>query len=75
MHKFAQDLGQRIEKSILYNQYQDGVIKQAIRLIIKRARIAIIDQEIPVFFWPKIILAIVYITNRTTTSILQDMIL
>jgi hypothetical protein len=34
-----------------------------------------IDQEILVFLWPKIILIIVYITNRITTSILQDIIL
>jgi hypothetical protein len=36
---------------------------------------AIIDQEILVFFWPEIILAIVYITNRIATSILQDVTL
>jgi hypothetical protein len=34
-----------------------------------------IDQEILVFFWLKIILVIVYITNRITISILQDIIL
>jgi hypothetical protein len=41
----------------------------------KRARIVIIDQEILVFLWLKIILAIVYITNRTATSILQNVTL
>jgi hypothetical protein len=75
MHEFAQDLGQRIEKSILYNQYQDGVAEQAIRLVIKRARMAIIDQEILAFLWPKIISAIVHVTNRTATSMLQDITL
>jgi hypothetical protein len=49
MHEFAQDLGQRIEKSTLYNQYQDGVAEQAIRFIMERARTAMIDQEIPAF--------------------------
>jgi hypothetical protein len=34
-----------------------------------------IDQEILAFFWPKIILAIVHVTNRTATSILQDVTL
>jgi hypothetical protein len=41
----------------------------------KRIYIIIIDQEILVFFWPKIILIIIYITNRITTSILQNIIL
>jgi hypothetical protein len=35
----------------------------------------IIDQEILVFLWPKIILIIVHITNRIVTSILQDITL
>jgi hypothetical protein len=36
---------------------------------------AIIDQEILVFFWPKIISIIVHVTNRIVTSTLQDIIL
>jgi hypothetical protein len=35
----------------------------------------IIDQEILVFLWPKIILVIIYITNRIITSMLQDVTL
>ena len=34
-----------------------------------------IDQEILAFFWPKIILAIVYIMNRITSSTLQNITL
>jgi hypothetical protein len=34
-----------------------------------------IDQEILVFFWPKIILVIVYVMNRIIISILQDVTL
>jgi hypothetical protein len=72
MHEFAQDLGQRIEKSIPYNQYQDGVAERVIRLVIERARMAMIDQEILAFLWPEITSVIVHVTNRTATSTLQD---
>jgi hypothetical protein len=75
MHEFAQDLGQRIEKSIPYNQYQDRVIERAIRLVMERAHTAMIDQEIPAFLWPEITSAIVHVTNRIATSTLQDVTL
>jgi hypothetical protein len=34
-----------------------------------------IDQEILVFLWPEIISAIVHVTNRIATGILQDVTL
>ena len=60
-----------VEVSTPYTPNQDGRSERAIRIILDRARSATIDQNIPEFLWPFILEAMVYVTNRTATSLLE----
>jgi hypothetical protein len=51
---------------------QDSPSEQSIRTIIERAKYATIDQDIPYFLWDKVAKAMVYITNRVTTRVLNS---
>jgi hypothetical protein len=50
---------------------QDGPSKRSIRTIMERARCATIDYDIPYFLWNEVAKAMVYITNRVTTRVLN----
>jgi hypothetical protein len=50
---------------------QDGPSERSIRTIIERARCATVDQDIPYFLWDEVAKAMVYVTNRVITRVLN----
>jgi hypothetical protein len=51
---------------------QDGSFKRSIRTIIERARCTTIDQDISYFLWDEVAKAMVYVTNRVITRVLNN---
>jgi hypothetical protein len=71
LDELAAKLGQLIRRTTLYMPEQNSPSEQSIRTIIERARCATVDQDIPHFLWDEVAKAIVYITNRVTTRVLN----
>jgi hypothetical protein len=65
-------LSQLIRRTTPYMPEQDSPSEQSIRTIIERARCATVDQDIPHFLWDKVAKAMVYVTNRITTRVLNS---
>jgi hypothetical protein len=72
LDKLTAKLGQLIRRTTLYMPEQDGPSERSIRTIIERARCATVDQDIPHFLWDEVAKAIVHITNRVTTRVLNS---
>ena len=51
---------------------QDSPSERSIRTIMERARCATVDQDIPYFLQNEVAKAIVHITNRVTTRVLNS---
>jgi hypothetical protein len=51
---------------------QDSPSEQSIKTIIERARCTTVDQDIPHFLWDEVAKAMVYITNRVATRVLNN---
>ena len=56
-----------IEITTLYTPEQDRVSERSIRILCKRTRTTMIDQGIPEFLWPEILIAMITVTNVTAT--------
>jgi hypothetical protein len=63
LSKLAEDLGQIVELTTLYNPEQDGTSERLIGIICERTQTAIINIDIPQFLWPLIFELIILITN------------
>ena len=50
---------------------QDGPSERSIRTIMERARCATVDQDIPHFLWDEVAKAMVHVTNRVATRVLN----
>ena len=68
----ADDLGQVVKLTTLYNPEQDGTLERLIGILCKRTRTAMIDMAILIFLWPLIFEAMVLIINQTATLLLRD---
>jgi hypothetical protein len=71
LDELAAKLSQLIKRTTLYMPEQDGPSERSIRTIMERARCATVDQDIPHFLWDEVAKAIVYITNRVATRVLN----
>jgi hypothetical protein len=71
LSEFLTDFGTVIETTTPRNPHQDGPSERAIRIVLEKMRSIIIDQHIPENLWPEIFKAVVHITNRTATSLLE----
>ena len=56
-------IGTNLEITTPYNPEQNLVSKRVVRTIIKQTRSIIIKIGIPDFLWPKILRAIIVVTN------------
>ena len=75
LEEFLQALGTVIETTTARNPHQDGTSERAIRIIIEKMRTTVIDQNIPLYLWPKLLSAIIHVSNRTATSLLDGVTL
>ena len=62
-----------VETTTPYTPEQDGAAEHSICTIVEKLRAMMIDQAIPLFLWPEVLQAIVYIMNRTATQTLNGM--
>jgi len=72
LDKLAAKLGQLIRRTTPYMPEQDGPFERSIRTIMERARCATVDQDIPHFLWDEVAKAMVHVTNRVTTRVLNS---
>jgi hypothetical protein len=72
LDELAAKLSQLIKRTTLYMPEQDGPFERSIRTIIERARCATINQDIPYFLWDKVAKAMVHVTNRVATRVLNS---
>jgi hypothetical protein len=70
---FCNERGLQLEPTTPYTPEQDGIAERGFRTIFERVRTIAIDQGLPKNLWPELFRGMVYITNRTATSTLQDM--
>ncbi|XMA13681.1 hypothetical protein WAI453_006472 [Rhynchosporium graminicola] len=68
MKELADHLGMLLEESTPYTPEQDGRAERSIRTIIEKVRTVMVDQNIPDYMWPEILLACIHIANLTSTS-------
>ena len=59
------------EKLASYTQDQDSIAECSIRTILEQARAIMIHAKLPHLFWPKVISAAYYITNKLPTKALD----
>jgi len=71
MQQMADDLRQIIKSTTLYLLYQDGKSEHVIWIIVKRVKKVIINNQIPVFLWPKIFKLILKLVNITSILTLK----
>ena len=70
---FATERGIKLEPTVPYTPEQDGVAERGFRTIFEKVRCIVSDLAIPKNLWPELVRAIVYITNRSATSVLKSM--
>ncbi|KAK6586176.1 hypothetical protein PZA11_001233 [Diplocarpon coronariae] len=70
MRILAENLGMILEESTPYTPEQDGRSERSIRTLMEKLRTAVIDQNIPSFLWPHLLLSVIHITNLTASDIL-----
>lgn len=71
MAELCNRLGMLLEESTPYTPEQDGRAERSIRTIMEKTRTTMIDQNIPDYMWPEILLAMVHIHNLVYTTTLE----
>jgi hypothetical protein len=70
---FYNERGIQLEPTTPYTLEQDGKAERGFRTVFERVRSIAIDQGLPKNLWPELYRGMIYIVNRTATSVLKDM--
>lgn len=69
--EFVKQKGIKMEYTAPYTPAQNGISERLNRTIIERTIAVMKNRNIPIFLWPEIMKSIVYIKNRTYSSVIK----
>jgi transposase InsO family protein len=72
---YLKEHGIQRKYSCSYSPQQNGVAKRKNRHIVEIARAMLNEKNLPIYFWVEAVAIIVYIMNRTPTTVIHGMTL